>query len=407
MKKLFKIIVAASIAVAGFMGNSCSKYDDSAILKRLEGIEGRVSALEKSMQQLADYQSIKDKVNAGILINEVTNNADGSNTIKFSDGSAITIYSGKDGADGKDGATPSFKIENETWYVSYDNGATWKAIGSAIDKSLFSAVSVVGEYLYLTLADGTKVTLPIGKKVVFSMQIDENEIDMAADPQTELTRTVEIPYTLTGAIGEPRFLINWKYIANDATSGVKVQQIASDNKSGVIKIEQNPAFGYISDEPLFDLIYAPATIDIIVFNGDGQSCYRSISVRTQTWEFYFEDPTYSAIWVSEKEAKLNKVVPKEGCEITLYFFTSHTILSEEQFKDMFIIVHGYAINDSTVQRFTSVTKDDWGYKATMKIAPNASGTTKNAFFYIYKLKSSNGYDIVHTNWKVSYTQAGS
>ena len=30
---------------------------------------------------------------------------------------------GKDGADGKDGITPQLKIENNYWYISYDNGA--------------------------------------------------------------------------------------------------------------------------------------------------------------------------------------------------------------------------------------------------------------------------------------------
>lgn len=38
---------------------------------------------------------------------------------------------GKDGKDGKDGVTPRLKIENDYWYVSYDDGATWQEISRA------------------------------------------------------------------------------------------------------------------------------------------------------------------------------------------------------------------------------------------------------------------------------------
>ena len=38
---------------------------------------------------------------------------------------------GTDGKDGVDGITPQLKIENEYWYISYDNGATWIQLGKA------------------------------------------------------------------------------------------------------------------------------------------------------------------------------------------------------------------------------------------------------------------------------------
>lgn len=38
---------------------------------------------------------------------------------------------GTDGRDGVDGITPSLKIENGYWYVSYDNGVTWTELGKA------------------------------------------------------------------------------------------------------------------------------------------------------------------------------------------------------------------------------------------------------------------------------------
>lgn len=39
---------------------------------------------------------------------------------------------GKDGADGRDGITPKLKIENDYWYVSYDNGTTWSGVAPAV-----------------------------------------------------------------------------------------------------------------------------------------------------------------------------------------------------------------------------------------------------------------------------------
>lgn len=38
---------------------------------------------------------------------------------------------GEDGENGKDGITPKLKIENDCWYVSYDNGITWTILGYA------------------------------------------------------------------------------------------------------------------------------------------------------------------------------------------------------------------------------------------------------------------------------------
>ena len=51
---------------------------------------------------------------------------DGTNGSDGKDG-----QDGTNGTDGKDGVTPQLKIENDYWYVSYDNGATWVQLGKA------------------------------------------------------------------------------------------------------------------------------------------------------------------------------------------------------------------------------------------------------------------------------------
>lgn len=93
--------------------------------------------------------------------------ANGVNGIDGTDGS-----NGEDGTNGVDGITPRLKIENDYWYVSYDEGATWIELGKATGEdgsngidgvdgdSIFSSVTQDDEYVYFNLADGTMITLP-------------------------------------------------------------------------------------------------------------------------------------------------------------------------------------------------------------------------------------------------------
>lgn len=106
--------------------------------------------------------------------------ADGENGKDGQDGT-----NGEDGADGKDGITPQLKIENDYWYISYDNGASWTQLGKATGKdgkdgtngadgnngvngedgkdgdSFFQSVDTSNsEYVVFTLANGTQIKLP-------------------------------------------------------------------------------------------------------------------------------------------------------------------------------------------------------------------------------------------------------
>lgn len=74
---------------------------------------------------------------------------------------------GTNGTDGKDGVTPQLKIENDYWYVSYDNGATWTELGRAtgencnsIFDSVFIDITQDADYVYFYLADGSVLMLP-------------------------------------------------------------------------------------------------------------------------------------------------------------------------------------------------------------------------------------------------------
>ena len=84
---------------------------------------------------------------------------------------------------GKDGITPLLKIENDYWFISYDEGVTWQQEGKAKgekgeqgiqgevgprgekgDKgdSMFQFVTQDDNYVYFTLADGTVIKIAKG-----------------------------------------------------------------------------------------------------------------------------------------------------------------------------------------------------------------------------------------------------
>ena len=79
---------------------------------------------------------------------------------------------GANGKDGKDGITPKLKIENDYWYVSYDNGATWSQLGKATgadgadgnngsgSNSIFTNVEVTKDGVIFYLSDGSTFTVP-------------------------------------------------------------------------------------------------------------------------------------------------------------------------------------------------------------------------------------------------------
>ena len=95
-----------------------------------------------------------DKIKA-----EGKDGADGSDGEDGSDGT--------DGTNGKDGITPQFKIENDYWFISYDNGNTWTQLGKATGEngkdgedgvggdSMFTGIDykTSTDYVIFTLAD--------------------------------------------------------------------------------------------------------------------------------------------------------------------------------------------------------------------------------------------------------------
>lgn len=155
MKRI--LLAFAAFAVALGTLTQCKPYDDTWIKDELSALKAQVANLQNSVDALGAYKTLLDKSR---LISEVKDHGDGTFTIYFADGTAPVTLDAGQGAPGKDGATPDFKIEEGNWYVSYDEGATWTLLGSASSgEAFFQNVSLEGDYLILVLIDGTQVKI--------------------------------------------------------------------------------------------------------------------------------------------------------------------------------------------------------------------------------------------------------
>ena len=202
---LFAVLVAILVS-------SCA-CDDTGISTALNNLEKRVAALEELCKEtntnLRSLQKIVEAISGNEHIKNIAPiHKEGSvvgYTITFTSGDSVTIYNDNkqdnvaavpqigvaqdndgvyywtlDGewlldanghkikAGGEDGLTPKFKIENEYWYVSYDNGVNWDVWGKATAEgngcdcqSIIQGVEYDDEYVYITLADGTVLALPL------------------------------------------------------------------------------------------------------------------------------------------------------------------------------------------------------------------------------------------------------
>ena len=126
--------------------------------------------------------------------------ADGTNGEDGKDGE-----NGADGKGGEDGITPQLEIREGYWWISYDNGATWKELGKATGEdgkdgvdgedgangsdgqdgkdgadgdSLFESVTWDDEYAYFTLTDGTTIKIPLSEGAVERM-VEVTAVDIA------------------------------------------------------------------------------------------------------------------------------------------------------------------------------------------------------------------------------------
>ena len=296
MKKLLAFAALFAVVVL----TSC-KYDDDDLWNSVHGLENRVAKLEELCKQMntniSSLQTIVTALQNNVYVTGTTPlMKDGKEigyTITFSKGNPITIYHGKDGQDGEDGITPTisvkkdtdgvyywtlngefivvdggkiqaegkdgtngttpqFKIENDYWFVSYNNGANWTQLGKATGEdgiggdSMFSGVDyeTSTDYVIFTLSNGTQIKLPTWsafealqrlcnetntnlsalQTIVTALQ--NNDYITSVDPLTENGKVVG--YTIKFAKSNPIVIYNGKDGADGVDGNTPVIGVKKD-----------------------------------------------------------------------------------------------------------------------------------------------------------------------------------
>ena len=186
-----------------------------------------------------------DKIKA-----EGTDGKDGADGENGSDGT--------DGTNGINGTTPQFKIENDYWFISYDNGTNWTQLGKATGEdgkdgedgvggdSMFTGIDykTSTDYVIFTLADGTQIKLPTWsafealqrlcnetntnlsalQTIVTALQ--NNDYITSVDPLTENGKVVG--YTIKFAKSNPIVIYNGKDGADGVDGNTPVIGVKKD-----------------------------------------------------------------------------------------------------------------------------------------------------------------------------------
>ncbi len=204
MKKyLYLILITLPLLIACHKSIWDKLNDHEARIAKLETLCNQFNTNISSLQTLVAAINARDYVKDVVPINE--NGTVIGYAITFANSSPITIYNGKDGQDGQDGkdghtpiigikahegiwywtldgewilddkgnkiradgtsgATPRLKIEDDYWWVSYDEGANWQKLGSAqgshgFADSMFQEVRQDDKFVYLVLANGEVIQI--------------------------------------------------------------------------------------------------------------------------------------------------------------------------------------------------------------------------------------------------------
>lgn len=463
MKKLIYIILTATLALAG-----CQQFDHTEILEQLREHEERILKLEAVCNKLSSnveaVQAVMAALEGNDYVTDVTKlTEDGVEvgySITLAKGGTVNIYHGSNGADApapkigirkaSDGEyywtsdnewltdeegekipasvpddpdgkyiTPSFRIAEGVWYISYDGGNTWQMIVAPEEDEeeeekveLIKDISKDDYYVYITLSDDSTVAIPLG---------DPYEVNCKMSPYIEIG-----PINPEGGFGvqdwklayyrTPRFL--------RVTSGKIAITPAQDCEVDVC--QYNKDFGYMNHMPWKSLKKGSKTT--ITLDADCRYVRLMFRKNSSIPDFALPrvtlenvDPDEIYVTRSADEGYQRLVIPVNVADASASHEDSWELQDEsEVMKDYGLLVlpetysnigkptrliiycHGAGVNyPTTVSRFTAagVKPEYWlkeGY-AVMDIEGNPFDNT-NEHFYIPQARQA--YEKAY-NWVIN------
>lgn len=284
---------------------SCDKYDDSALVARMDKAEADIMELQTLVGQLnttlSGLATTVDALQKQDRIVSVTKLEDGTGYIvEFSKSGKITLYNGKNGLDGNNGkdgtngtngedgktptigvkldadgnyywtvngeyllddqgnkiaatahvATPQLRINEGNFEISYNGGVTWEVIGSAGNAGnvVFSTVEDGETAVTFTLADGTEIVIP---------KVQQFAISISTDVVIGAGENTSVPFTIT-ASDEATVVDAF------GTKGFEAEVTMTNTSSGMLQIT--------APNPL-----TTGKVYIIAVKGDGTTAARILS----------------------------------------------------------------------------------------------------------------------------------
>ena len=203
------------------------EYDDSKLLAKMDVLEKQVAALVQQVNdlntQVQGFNTVIEQWKAGGFVESIRE-VTGGHTITFVGGQTVTIYDGKDGANGKDASDPVIGVKADSddalyWTVNGEfllvdgkkvpvavvpvfstnaNGELIVTVNgeetnlgkvSAAGDAIFESVVADSDKVVFTLVGGQSFTIPFVK--AFKLVIDK-----IAYAEVKAGDVLEIPYTV-------------------------------------------------------------------------------------------------------------------------------------------------------------------------------------------------------------------
>ena len=396
MKRLINILGRVLLPLLLCVEAVVSCYDDSYLIERFDDHESRLTELERvTAQQNTNLESLKAIVAAlqeKDYVTSVSPVKSGEDivgyTIAFSKSDAITIHNGKDGyapiigvrqdetdghwywtlggewmtdssgvrvrasakegesgLAGASGLTPQLKIVDGYWYVSYDNGNTWgeDPLGQATGDSgytMFTEVSYDDDYLYITMSDGYRLSLPrssegqgcegiltwslcdvVEESVTFTGRLDVSASDLPYTHVTAYCSDAEI-FNVNNAIKASTSIFDAGQNFTVVVTGLKPNM--KYNYCLIAEVKSDKIYGDLGSFKTLELIpsnytnlASEATANCYIVSQEGSYCFPAVKGNASSdwlsqtissevlWEDFGTDVTPSAgdliKWVSYKD----------------------------------------------------------------------------------------------------------
>lgn len=284
-----KKVLFAIVAVAGIACSCTRDLED-----RVGALETKVAKLEEAVNTNANaIAELKTAAANSIAVTSVEKK-DGYYEIKFADGTTAKLNdSSIIGVKEVDGvlywtnngeilqnngvdvrvsdAAPKFKYEDNSWKVSYDEGATWAAVTFVTEEVPVALEETAEEYVF-TIA-GVKFRLAKDNAFAIRVTVDEREVYAG--------EVVPFAYTVTGADDKTHVYVDAK--------GYAVKLVETDNASGVVYVTIPSG-----------IVEGSYVVIKAVRNSDGKSSAQYITIKKQ-------DPygTFGGVIITDYNEYLN------------------------------------------------------------------------------------------------------